>query len=338
MPETQRQPTPELIFETLNAYQRTAALKTAIELDLFTAIGEGAINTPAIASRLGVAERGARILCDYLAVIGLLAKHDANYSLTPDAATFLDRRSPKCVASSVGFMLLPEMVKPFDNLVEAVRRGGTVAPQEGIVKPEDPIWVEFARSMGPLQSLPAEALARYLKSMREEKGKVLDVAAGHGLFGIAVARHNPEAQIYAVDWPAVLEIAKENARVARVESRAHFLPGNAMEIDLGSGYDLILLANFLQILDPIRIHTLLPRLHAALAPGGRVVTLGFIPDENRVAPPGIAGFAIIMLAATPGGDAYTFSDCERMFRAAGFSSSELQTVPGTPNRIIISHK
>lgn len=338
MPEPQRQPTPEHIFETLNAYQRTAALKSAIELDIFTIIGKGSTTASAIVSASNAAERGIRILCDYLVVIGLLAKTDDSYSLTPDSATFLDRRSPKCVASAMGFMLLPEMVKPFNDLSAAVRRGGTVLSPEGIVKPEDPIWVEFAHSMAPLQSMPAEALARYLRELQEDKGKVLDVAAGHGLFGIAVARHNPEAQVYAVDWESVLSVADENARSAGVADRYHLLPGSAMEIGLGSGYDLILVVNFLQILDPIRIHTLLPRLHAALAPSGRVVTMGFIPDENRVTPPPIAAFAIVMLATTPGGDAYTFSDCEKMFRAAGFSSSELQQVPGTPNRIIISRK
>lgn len=338
MPETQHPPTPELIFETLNAYQRTAVLKTAIELDVFTSIGEGVATPAAIAARSGAAERGVRILCDLLVVIGLLAKQESEYALTPDSAAFLDRRSPKCVASSVGFLLLPEMVKPFDNLIEAVRHGGTVTSQEGIARPDDPVWVEFARSMGPLQALPSEALALYLRSLEEEKGKVLDVAAGHGKFGVAMAHHNPEAQIYLVDWPTVLDVARENARAAGVESRVHFLPGDAMDIDLGEGYDLILLANFLQILDPIRIHSLLPRLHRALVPGGRVVTLGFIPDENRVTPPGIAAFAIMMLAATPGGDAYTFSDYERMFRAAGFSSSEFISLPGSPQRIVVSRK
>jgi SAM-dependent methyltransferase len=338
MPETQRQPTPELILETLNAYQRTAALKAAIELDIFTIIGEGATTIIDIASLTRAAERGIRILSDYLVILGLLTKNDGKYGLTPESAAFLDRRSPKYLASSVGFLFLPEMVKPFDNLIGAVRHGGTVISKAGIVKPEDPVWVEYARSMGPLQSMPAEALARYLRQSREEKGRVLDVAAGHGKFGIAVARHNPEAQVFAVDWPAVVEVARENARTAGVEDRIHLLPGDVFEIDFGGGYDLILLANFLQILDPTRIHSLLSRLHAALAPSGRIVTQGFIPDENRVTPPALAAFAIIMLATTPGGDAYTFSDCEKMFRQAGFSSNELQPLPGTPNRIIISRK
>lgn len=338
LPDAQRQPSPELIFETLNAYQRTAALQSAINLDLFTVIGEGADTAASIASRCGAAERGARILCDYLTVAGLLSKQDGHYALTPDSAVFLDRRSPRCVATAVGFMLLPDLVKPFASLTEAVRRGGTASSPEGILKPEDPVWVEFARSMAAMQSISAEALASYLAISRDETRKVLDVAAGHGLFGIAVGRHNPRAQIHFVDWPAVLEVAKENAQAAGVADRAHFLAGDAMEIGLGSDYDLILLTNFLQILDPVHIGSLLPRLHASLAPDGRVVTLGYIPDENRITPPRMAAFAIIMLATTPGGDAYTFADCERMFRAAGFSSNELQTIPGTPLRIIISRK
>ena len=94
-------PSPELIFDTLNAYQRTAALRGAIELDLFTAIGEGAATAAELATKLQVSERGARILCDYLVVIGFLTKRGLRYELTPASATFLDRRSPACMASAV---------------------------------------------------------------------------------------------------------------------------------------------------------------------------------------------------------------------------------------------
>src|ERR1700719_3037721 len=100
-------PSPELIFETLNAYQRTAALRGAIELDLFTAIGEGAVTAPDLAGKLKVSERGARILCDYLVVTGLLTKQGGRYGLTPDSAVFLDRRSAACVGSAVMFLNSP---------------------------------------------------------------------------------------------------------------------------------------------------------------------------------------------------------------------------------------
>src|SRR5260370_40037223 len=97
------QPSPELIFDPLNAYQRTAALRGAIDLDLFTAIGEGAATAADLAGKVKVPERGARILCDYLVVIGLLTKQGSRYGLTPDGAVFLDRRSPACIGSGVDF-------------------------------------------------------------------------------------------------------------------------------------------------------------------------------------------------------------------------------------------
>ena len=93
-PGSAQQPSPERFFEVMNAYQQTAALKAAIELDLFTAIGEGAETAPALAQRCRASERGTRILCDYLVAIGFLSKDGSRYSLTADSAMFLDRRSP----------------------------------------------------------------------------------------------------------------------------------------------------------------------------------------------------------------------------------------------------
>lgn len=90
VPQT-KPPSPELIFDTLNAYQRTAALKGAIQLDVFTAIGEGNATAKAIAARCQTSERGMRILCDYLVIIGFLTKQGSNYGLTADSAMFLDR-------------------------------------------------------------------------------------------------------------------------------------------------------------------------------------------------------------------------------------------------------
>ena len=86
--------TRERIFETLNAYQKTAALKTAIELDVFTAVGEGATTHAALAKRCQASDRGMHILCDYLVINGFLTKNANQYALTPESATFLDRRSP----------------------------------------------------------------------------------------------------------------------------------------------------------------------------------------------------------------------------------------------------
>ncbi|MGH9684885.1 MAG: methyltransferase [Candidatus Acidiferrales bacterium] len=338
MATPQTQPTPDLIFETLNAYQRTAALKAAIELDIFTSIGEGATTSQEIAKLRSAAERGVRILCDYLTIIGFLTKNAERYALTTESAMFLDRRSPACVASIAGFVLLPEMVDTYKDLAAAVRRGGSVLKGEGTVEPENPIWVDFARSMAPMQAMPAEGIAQMLDAEKIETSKVLDIAAGHGMFGIAIAKHNPKTQIFATDWASVLEVAKENARAAGVDSRLHAIPGSAFDVNFGSGYDIILLTNFLHHFDQSTVETLLRKVHTALAPNGRAVTVDFIPNNDRVTPPQAASFAVIMLATTPAGDAYTFSEYERMFRKAGFSSNELRRLPAGPQSVIISRK
>jgi 2-polyprenyl-3-methyl-5-hydroxy-6-metoxy-1,4-benzoquinol methylase len=334
----QSQPNPEVIFETLNAYQQTAALKAAIELDIFTAIAEGANTPSALAKRCQAAERGVRILSDYLTINGFLTKEAGRYALTRDSAIFLDRRSPACVASAVGFLAMPNMTDAFKDLAAAVRKGGSVLPGEAAIEANNPLWVEFARSMAPLQGFVAEMIAENLKADAGDKWKVLDIAAGHGMFGIAVAKHNPNAEIYALDWASVLEVAKENAQAAGISSRFHMLPGSAFDVDFGSGYDLILLTNFLHHYDPVMIEILLRKVRAALAPNGRAVTLEFIPNEDRVTPPRAAAFSLIMLAATPEGDAYTFSEYQRMFRDAGFSSNELRDLHNGPHRLIISQK
>src|SRR5271169_6208040 len=142
-PTGHTQPTPELIFETLNAYQRTAALKAAIELGVFTAIGEGADTPAALAKRCQAAERGVRMLCDYLVICGLLTKQAQRYALTPDTAVFLDQRSPAYCGGIIGFLSSPELRSAFDNFAAVVRKGGSLLPGEGTTTPENPIWVEF---------------------------------------------------------------------------------------------------------------------------------------------------------------------------------------------------
>src|SRR6185312_5028293 len=107
----------------------------------------------------------------------------------------------------------------------------------------------------------------------------------HGLFGISFAKNNPQAEIHAVDWKAVLEVARENAQQATVADRYHTIEGSAFDVEFGIGYDLVLITNFLHHFDPPTNETLLRKVHAALAEGGRAVTLEFIPNDDRISPP-----------------------------------------------------
>lgn len=333
-----QQPSPQLFFQTVNAYQRTEALKAAIELELFTAIGEGNATAAEIAKRCDAAERGVRILCDFLCVISFLGKDGNRYSLTPDTAMFLDKRSPAYLGGAVEFMLTPNLTDAFKNFAEAVRRGGTLLDDGGTVAPDNPIWVKFARAMAPMMALPAHLTARLVDSAADRPLKILDIAAGHGLYGIEFAKNNPQASVIALDWPGVLAVAKENAAAAGVSDRYSTIEGSAFDVDYGEGYDLVLLTNFLHHFDPPTNETLLRKAHAALADGGRAVTLEFVPNEDRITPPDTASFSVMMLGSTPSGDAYTFRELEQMAANAGFTSSELHQLPPSIQQVVISEK
>jgi 2-polyprenyl-3-methyl-5-hydroxy-6-metoxy-1,4-benzoquinol methylase len=168
------------------------------------------------------------------------------------------------------------------------------------------------------------------------RGTVLDIAAGHGLYGITLARHNPEARVIALDWPAVLGVAAENAQKAGVADRFTRLPGSAFDVDFGKGHEVVLLTNFLHHFDPATCEGLLRRVHAALAPGGRAVTVEFVPDESRVTPPEAAAFSLTMLASTQAGDAYPLSEYQKMFSAAGFSRVTLHSLQPTPQQLLVA--
>ena len=168
--------------------------------------------------------------------------------------------------------------------------------------------------------------------------KVLDIAAGHGMFGITVAQHYPNAQIYAVDWKIVLPVAQENAEKFGVADRFHKIEGSAFDVDYGDGYDVILVTNFLHHFDVQTCETFLRRCCAALKDDGKLLTLEFVPNDDRVSPPGEALFSLIMLAATPAGDAYTFAELDTMLRNAGFPNNEHRPMPGMPQHWIASRK
>jgi 2-polyprenyl-3-methyl-5-hydroxy-6-metoxy-1,4-benzoquinol methylase len=335
--QTGKQPSPALLFDTFNAYQRTQAIKTGIELAIFTIIAEGHTTAKAIAEKCGASERGTRILCDFLVIGDFLTKDGNNYGLTPDSAMFLDKNSPAYMGTVTEFILAPHMVENFDHLTEAVKKGGTAGDTKPL-EPDHPMWVMFARAMAPMMAMPSHLMAQLVDQTKDKKLRVLDIAAGHGLYGLAFAKQNPQVEVTAVDWPNVLEVAIENAKAADVLSQYHVKPGSAFEVDYGTGYDLVLLTNFLHHFDVATCESLLRKVHASLAEGGSAVTLEFVPNDDRVTPPQAAAFSMMMLGMTPAGDAYTFAELDQMFRNAGFTRSELHELPPTVQRVVISHK
>jgi ubiquinone/menaquinone biosynthesis C-methylase UbiE len=331
-------PSPEHIFSTLTAFQQTEALKAAIQLDIFTKIGEGANEVSSLAKTIGASERGVRTLCDYMTVFGFLTKENNQYALTQESAIFLNKRSPAYLGAMANFLASDMHRKSFGALAEAVRKGGSATDSGDNTKPRDEFWVEFASSMAGLALPSAEFIANLMGAQEGQSNKVLDIAAGHGMYGITMARRNPAAQIVALDWPAVLAVAQENAKKFGVADRYTTRPGSAFEADFGEGYDTILLTNILHHFDAAGCEKLMRRAHAALKPGGKAITLEFVPNEDRVSPQIPAAFSLVMLANTDSGDAYTFAEYEKIFKNAGFAKATQHAIPDMPQTVLISEK
>jgi O-methyltransferase domain len=303
-------PDPMHLVEEFRAFQRTLALRAALQMDLFTRIGSGADTPGALAQQSGASERGLRILCDYLTVQGHLMKRNGRYSLPLNTQLYLTTTSPAYIGSAVRFLASDAMVQSFGDLGRAVENGALLTG--------DSQWVEFAQAMAPLATRVAQIAAAALGIQPGGPLDVLDVAAGHGHYGLAVAARNSAAHIFALDSPEVLAVATENARLQGISERYHLLPGDAFAADFGGPYDVVLMANFAHHFDAATNVALFRKCRGALKASGRMALIDFIVNDDRVSPPDDAAFALTMLATTARGDVYTFREFAAMLDEAGF--------------------
>ena len=162
------------------------------------------------------------------------------------------------------------MREPYDHLADIVRTGRTVLPGDGERGAGEsdlgPVRGDHGADDGPDGGSAGRGGAGqgHTGPMR-----VLDIAAGHGLFGIEIAKQNPQARVTGLDWAPVLRVALDNARKAGVHERYDMLPGSAFEVDFGGPYDAVLLTNFLHHFDPPTCVGLLKKVHArAASPAG----------------------------------------------------------------------
>ena len=311
---------PTWLLDEFRAFERTLALRTAIEMDLFTRIGAGRNTIRSLAADAGASERGLRALCDYLTVHGHLSKQGSRYSLTINARVYLTKASPAYLGSAVKFLASDSTVAAFCRLRKTVARGNAAA-QDGADSDDTGYveldWVEYARSMAPLARATAQFAAEALQVDSAGPIQVLDLGAGHGLYGLAIAARNSSAQIFALDAPQVLEIALENARQAGVAARYHTIPGDAFEASFGGPYDVVLAANLAHHLDEASNVRLFQKTRAALKPNGRMVLIEWITNPDRVSPSHDAAFALTVLATSARGAIYTLKEYSQMLRAAG---------------------
>jgi SAM-dependent methyltransferase len=300
---------PAWLLDEFRAYERTLALRTAVELDLFTRIGAGVNTIPALSKATRASVRGLRVLCDNLTINQHLVKEGNGYRLSLNSRVYLSKASPAYLGSGIKFLASDTYVEAFRDLLHSVKRGRGRAPETS--------WPDYARFMSPLAQHVAAFVAEAMHADSAGPIRILDVAAGHGLYGLAFAARNAKAEIHALDAPQVLQVAAKNARKAGVRKRFHPIPGDVFNTSFGGPYDLVLTANIAHHLEPKANAELFQKCRAALKPKGKLVLLDLVVNDDRVSPPVEAGFAL-HLFATGSCDVYTFGEYQGMLRTAGF--------------------
>jgi len=326
---------PAAVFQMLNAAQATAVLSAAIELNVFGKLAEGALDAEAVAQRIGCPARTTRILLDALCVLGLAARAAGTYRLTDMSATHLVPGKPMYAGDIAGILASPLMWSGMSRLADAVRSGGSVLPEHAET-PRNPFWETFAKSSGSMAFAAAPALDAVLTHWIASKKTVrmLDIAAGSGIYGFALVEKHPNVELTALDWPNVLVQTKDWARRLHVDpKRVTYLEGNLFDVAYGGPYDLILLSHVYHHFDPPTCAALTRKVHGALAPGGRVVVQDFLTDQDN--PPGVM-FSVTMLAWTRKGEAYAAADYRKWFTESGFKAPTVHAASGMSTTFLVA--
>jgi len=300
-------------------YQYSRAILTALELDLFTAIGARTWPIAALARRLRADQRGLDILCRNLAALGLLVKRGSSYGNTPLARTELNRRSPAYRGAYLD--LITNHWHDFTQLTDSVRSGKPLDADE----PESPVWRRtFTWAMHHRSREQAKTVARFLDLRRART--LLDLGGGPGTYAMAFLAANPALRATVADRPAALKVAREIAATHPAKARLSFAPLDFMSDPLPGRYDVVWLSNIIHIYAPAQNVGLFRKIYKALTPAGRLLIHdAFLTDRQGLYPIDTTAFALTMLLFTDTGNTYASRDVMRWLRKAGYARVRLLT-------------
>jgi ubiquinone/menaquinone biosynthesis C-methylase UbiE len=308
-------------------------LMAGVRLAVFSHLAAGPQTAAAVASAAGASERGTRMLLDALTGWGLLEKSEGRYRLPAVAARYLVRDSPEYMGA---IMEDDSLWESWTRLEEAIRTGRPprrVEEQSGA----EAFFPTLIRSLHVTNREPARRAAQALGAGTTHRGlKVLDVACGSGVWGLAVAEADPEASVTFQDFPGVLEHTRRYVERAGAAGRADYLAGDLKRVDFGAGrFDVAILGNIVHSEGEASSRDLFGRLHRALRPGGRLAVIDMVPRDDRTGPVYPLEFALTMLVNTEHGDVYTLAEYRAWLTAAGFARVETADV-GSHSPLIVA--
>jgi len=329
--------TPERILQMAWGYAPPLVIEAAIKHRVFDLIDTGPKTVEEVAAESGASIRGLRIVMNALVGFQLLAKGaDGRYSLTPESSAFLVSTKPNYRGGffkHISGQLLPLWLQ----LNEVVRTG---RPAKAVNREGDgsAFFQEFVEDILPMSYPVAQILAKHLGLDRADRPiSVLDLAAGSGVWGIALAEASPKVTVTAVDWEGVLPATRRMAEKHGVGDRFRFVAGDLESADFGTGHGVATLGHILHSEGEQRSRRLIKKTFEALAPGGTIAIAEFLVDADRTGPPSALIFAVNMLVNTDAGDAFSFEEIAAWLGEAGFVNPRTLDSPG-PSPLVLATK
>ena len=332
-----KQVSPERLMQFGFAYAPPLIITAAVSNKVFDSLESGSKTVDQISKETGASARGLRMLMNALVGLELLKKdRHQKYSLTPESAAFLVSNKPGALA---GFFRLnvTQLVSKWLQLGDVVRAGrpAQAVNQEG---EGTEFFSGLVENIIPMSYATAQTLADHLKLTKaKNEVRVLDLAAGSGIWGIVLAQASARVRVTAVDWAGMIPTTKRITQKFGVGARFKFIEGDLLEADFGSGYDIATLGHILHSEGEERSRQLLKKTFRALKSGGTIAIAEWLVNDERTQPLPPLMFAVQMLVNTEKGDTFSFNEIKSWLEEAGFKKVRKLEAPG-PSPLILATK
>jgi ubiquinone/menaquinone biosynthesis C-methylase UbiE len=332
-----KQVTPEHLMELSFAYAPPLIISAGVSNKVFDSLEDGAKTADQLAEETGASARALGILMNALVGLNLLKKdRQGKYSLTDESAAFLLSKKPGTHAGFFG-TIAPQLISRWLRLPDIVREGRpTVAVNQETEGTE--FFSQLVENIIPMSYPPAQKLGDHLKLAKAKNEiHVLDLGAGSGIWGIALAQKSPRVRVTAVDWAGMIPTTKRITQKFGVGDRFNYVEGDMLEANFGSGYDIATLGHILHSEGEDRSRQLLRKIFRALKSGGTIAIAEWLVNDDRTKPLPSLMFAVQMLVNTEKGDTFSFNEIKNWLEDAGFKKVRKLEAPG-PSPLVLATK
>ena len=332
-----KQATPERLMEMSSAYGPPLVIGAAVGNKVFDSLESGPKSAEQVSKETGVSERGLRIIMNALVGLELLKKdRQKKYSLTPESAAFLVSGKPGTLAGFFG-TIAPQLISRWLRLTDIVRDGRPVVAVNQETEGTE-FFRQLVESIIPMSYPSAQALGDHLKLAKAKNEiRVLDLAAGSGIWGIALTQKSPRVRVTAVDWAGMIPTTKRVTEKFGARDRFDFIEGDLLKANFGNRYDIAILGHILHSEGEERSRQLLKKTFGALKSGGTIAIAEWLVNDQRTEPAPALMFAVQMLVNTEKGDTFSFSEIKSWLEDAGFKKVRKLKTPH-PSPLVVATK